>query len=88
MSKLFILNNPDLYQQCTEAMSEHDELILIENAVQLTHSLPKTIKCKVYALKDDLMARGLNLNTSQISTVDYDGFIELSLKNDSTLSWL
>lgn len=88
MTKLFILNNPDLYQQCTQAMSESDELILIENAVQLTHSLPKAIKYKVYALKDDLIARGLNLNTSQVTLVDYDGFVELSLKNDSTLSWL
>ena len=44
----------------------------------------------VYVLGPDLMARGLDQDrlVEGVEIVDYDGFVELAVKNDKVQSWL
>lgn len=88
MTKLFILNHPNSYQDCLTAMSNDDELILIEDAVQLAPSITVETPYPIYALSDDLIARGIaDKVPAQIQTINYDEFVDLTLKHETTLSW-
>lgn len=85
MTTLYILNNPDRFQQCSAVLNENDGLLLIENAVVLAQQLePKTAG---FVLEEDLVARGLDSNGSW-GKKDYDGFVALTLEYDKTVSWL
>jgi len=86
MKSLYILNNPNLYQQCKKAMTDSDSLLLIEDAVVL--SLENTVK-NHYVLEEDLIARGLLLSCHNSWTlVDYTQFVDLTVKLDKTITWL
>lgn len=84
MKTLYILNNPSLYQQCQNAMAADDGLLLIENAVVLANQA--AVK-HGYVLEEDLIARGLSTDSSW-KVKDYDGFVDLTLDYDKTVSWL
>ena len=47
-------------------------------------------KCKIYALKPDLEARGLSLDNviDGVKIVGYDEFVDLTTEHDSVQSWL
>lgn len=84
MKTLYILNNPHAYQQCLSIMSEHDALLLIEDAVIKAEHV--NIE-RGYVLEEDLVARGLNTKT-QLTLVDYPAFVALTLEYDKAVSWL
>jgi sulfur relay protein TusB/DsrH len=90
MKTLYILNNPSLFEQCQSAMRPTDGLLLIENAVILaTHSnvAQPVSGDQSFVLEEDLIARGLKANHSW-TCKDYEGFVELTLAFDKTVSWL
>lgn len=46
-------------------------------------------RCKVYVLQPDLEARGLaDRLINGVSTVDYGGFVDLTISNNACQSWL
>lgn len=81
-----------VYQQTLQAMGHDDQLLLIEDGVQ--GALPQLVgyfedvEGRVYALKEDLEARGLlGLCADNVHVVDVDGFIELTEQADKTITW-
>ena len=85
-------------ETCVSLSTKGSEVILIEDGV---YSAVKTgNKASVisdamgdvnfYVLGPDLKARGLNESQliDVIKVVDYNGFVELTVKNDKVTSWL
>lgn len=74
------------------AMSDNDCLLLIEDgvygAVTPLADVFAAIEGRVFALKDDLSARGLtNKHSDTIRPVDMEGFVALTEQASQTLSW-
>lgn len=94
--KLHILNRSPatsgVYRQALDAMSADDLIVLIEDAVQGgTPGLIgyfSEVEGRVYALREDLDARGLGgrLDAS-IQVVDVDGFVDLTERAGQSVSW-
>ncbi|MDE0309655.1 MAG: sulfurtransferase complex subunit TusB [Acidiferrobacterales bacterium] len=83
---------------CLRLAAENSDIILIEDAVYaamtgthtefLIHSA--LARCRIYVLEPDMECRGLDKSRliDGIRTVDYDGFVELSVRNSAVHSWL
>lgn len=95
---LHILNKTpqytDLLQRMLNASSVGDLIILIEDGVYhgLDAHFPRleahSKELKVFALENDIAARGLNDKMSiSIDIVSYQQFVQLSAKADKTVSW-
>ncbi|SEM20741.1 sulfurtransferase complex subunit TusB [Halomonas caseinilytica] len=94
--KLHIVNRaPDAgraVEQALSAMAAEDRLLLIEDGVQ--GALPSlvdefaSIEGRLYALHEDLEARGLmNRHDERVEVVDVEGFVTLTEQAERTLSW-
>ncbi|QJC33392.1 sulfurtransferase complex subunit TusB [Enterobacteriaceae endosymbiont of Donacia clavipes] len=79
-------------------LNEHDDLLLIQDGVlaglKNSKSMEKIIKIKkkikllIFAINDDILARGLNLNISkQIIRINYIKFVDLIIKNKQQIIW-
>ena len=84
---------------CLSLCSSDGSILLLEDAVvgalsktAVSKSLEKAIASgiKVFALEEDLKARGLPCERliDQITLVDYPGFVKLATENDRVQSWL
>lgn len=84
---------------CLSVCKADSSVLLIEDAVvgalrntRLSHKILVSLASgvKVYALNEDLEARGLPLDRliDQIGIVDYAGFVDLVAKNTKVQSWL
>ena len=84
---------------CLSLCSSDGSILLIEDAVvaaisktSVAESLEKAIASgiKVFALEEDLKARGLPCDRliDRITLVDYSGFVKLATENDRVQSWL
>ncbi|GAA0213892.1 hypothetical protein GCM10009123_21370 [Kangiella japonica] len=85
MKTLYILNKPSLLSQCQSAMSADDGIILVEDAVVI--AAQDKANTDYYVLEEDLIARGLTPKDDW-NIKDYEGFVELTLAYDKTVSWL
>lgn len=82
------LNTRDLEQCSNLKKSSESKVLLIEDAViaaqkGIADDIINKIKeqgVKVYALKEDLDARGLN-NIKDVLVTDYEGFVDLVIEN-------
>ncbi|QJC32982.1 sulfurtransferase complex subunit TusB [Enterobacteriaceae endosymbiont of Donacia semicuprea] len=79
-------------------LNKHDDLLLIQDGVLAglkdSKSMGKIIKIKkkikllIFAINDDILARGLNLNISkQIIRINYTKFVDLIIKNKQQIIW-
>ncbi|WP_299311096.1 sulfurtransferase complex subunit TusB [uncultured Halomonas sp.] len=93
---LHILNRSpatsQVYRQALGAMGPEDRLLLIEDGVQgamvglVGHF--SEVKGRLYALRDDLEARGLIAHCdTTVEVTDMAGFVTLTEEADRTLSW-
>lgn len=84
---------------CLSVCKADASILLIEDAVvaslqNTSQSSKITSACesgiKIYALREDLKARGLPEDRvmAQINLVDYAGFVKLACDNDRVQSWL
>ena len=84
---------------CLSLCKTDSSVLLIEDAVigalqnaliskQILEAVASGVK--VYALKEDLAARGMPLSRliDGISIVDYAGFVDLAVKNTKVQCWL
>lgn len=87
---LHILNKtPDhpRFSECLGMSSSDDALLLTENGV-LALTVPHALANRtVYALDSDLKARGVDAAQSEVSTLDYRGMVDLSLKAQRVICW-
>ncbi|QTF91082.1 sulfurtransferase complex subunit TusB [Halomonas sp. BM-2019] len=93
---LHILNrSPEtsrVHRQTLAAMGPEDRLLLIEDAVQ--GALPgldghfEGLDGRLYALEEDLVARGLAAHCREgVRVVDLEGFVILTEQARKTVSW-
>jgi tRNA 2-thiouridine synthesizing protein B len=82
--------------ECLKVASDTDSFLLMLDGVYalqspdfLNHDVITNNK-NIFILEDDLLARGLSIPESHeknISAIDYQKFVELTLNNSKTLSW-
>jgi len=91
---LHIISSPNLETAVLQRMDAGDSVLFIANAVfNLTKKNPaldQLIKnCKVYALQEDILVRGLNKDhlLQELETIDYSGFVRLVETNEWNHSW-
>ncbi|MGQ9856837.1 MAG: sulfurtransferase complex subunit TusB [Fervidobacterium sp.] len=68
-----------------EIANENDKIVLIQNGVffAVVEDVTKLTKAEVYALKNDLEARGFcTADVKNVKLVDYDGLVELIEKEE------
>lgn len=102
MSMLHIVNKSPFernsFGSCLNHAQAGDSIIMIEDAAvgaiknssfssAITNALNDK---KVYVLSGDLAARGIGQSRiiEGIETVDYKGFVDLTVNNETTQSWL
>ena len=81
-----------LLESCLEVASNDDRFLFLEDGIYYARTVFKdtnfAAKFSCYALKEDLLARGVRLDTSaEIGIVDYNGFVKLCEKSDKIISW-
>lgn len=90
--------NTDLNLKLSQMISKGDSVILIEDGVYQCLTLFSnnasdksiswaSISRKIYALKDDALARGIPITTKGIVFVNYEEFVQLSLLHKKVVSW-
>ncbi|MHC9510846.1 sulfurtransferase complex subunit TusB [Kangiella sp. M94] len=90
MKSLYIINQPQKLDEALPYISEHDGILLIEDAVVLAADDTKQLSgLKQYVLEEDLIARGLHEKAENgWELVDYPKFVKLTLEYDKSVSWL
>ncbi len=84
-------------QSFIDIMGETDELLLLANGVygalvdaKINIPLEQLRDSgKLYALKDDLLARGIPASAPKRATlISYEGFVDLVVKHQNTYNWV
>ena len=85
-------------ESCLRLAKEGDDILLIEDAVYaatadtaISAQMEEAVrKHGVYALGPDLSSRGIEQSKllEGIEVVDYAGFVDLTVKNETVQSWL
>ncbi|MEZ5491977.1 MAG: sulfurtransferase complex subunit TusB [Gammaproteobacteria bacterium] len=91
MSHLHTLNNPALLALCLRACQAGDSLILLEDGVYCAMDatlLEQLGELSVYALREDLAARGLQDRTqASVTTVSMTDFVRLCCDASRVINW-
>lgn len=94
MSTLHTLNkspsHKTLFEQLIEASEAGDAILLIEDGVYycMQSTLNRRLQdMPVYALKDDLLARGIPDEESDTILASYEDFVELTTQHDKVINW-
>jgi tRNA 2-thiouridine synthesizing protein B len=80
-------------KNCLELLTDSDILLLIEDAVIASHALHDSfpqlqqlaIENRLFVLKDDLVARGINNKIGE--KLNYDDFVNLVIRCKSQIAW-
>ncbi len=85
------------YEVLFERFAKGDAILFVESAVLCLHKnsqitkiiLPYCQHLQCYALEADLLARGLALDEilPEITTVDYQGFVSLTVEHEVIKTW-
>jgi len=83
---------------CLRLACEKSDILLIEDGVyacvfggEFSQIMEKALeKHRIYVLEPDLLARGVSISNviAGIEIVDYEGFVTLTVENDSVHAWL
>ncbi|PCJ26071.1 MAG: sulfurtransferase complex subunit TusB [SAR86 cluster bacterium] len=82
----------DLLKSCAGLLGEDDGILFIEDGIYYcadNSSLSEVAtKVKLYALKEDIEARGMQSRSSaDIDLIDYARFVEICCDYDKVVSW-
>jgi sulfur relay protein TusB/DsrH len=86
------LNQQPLFNKCLALASTTDAVILIEDGVHWASSSPLADALlssfeTFYYLLEDAEARGINRFHPKVFPVNYEGFVELTVKYKTSMSW-
>ncbi|MCV6613646.1 MAG: sulfurtransferase complex subunit TusB [Cellvibrionaceae bacterium] len=88
MSSLHLINRPQGLADCLAVCTDADAILLLQDGV---YALLKgqTGRAKVYALQEDIEARGLSakVDAEQCELVDYSGFVALCCEHRNSVNW-
>ena len=82
----------NLLTSCLEAIAEDDGVLFLEDGVYYLwkdiKDLIYTEQYECYALKEDLLARGIEItSTKGVNLVDYPAFVDLCEKYEKIINW-
>ncbi|RTR33604.1 sulfurtransferase complex subunit TusB [Shewanella atlantica] len=75
---------------CLKYMGKQDAILLSGNGVNsllLPEWQERLADIRVMALKGDVEARGLSQRLGHYTVIDYDTFVQESLKHDKVITW-
>ena len=88
---LHIIKTVSALEDAMPLCSAQDDILLIEDAVYAANSQHKASHLKnrsVFVLESDIHARGIaNRISPSLTIVNYSGFVELTVKQDKSLTW-
>jgi len=79
-------------QNCLRTLGPQDSILLIEDGVLLlanpsVHTgLPQA--ARLFALQDDCVARGLNVDNRVVTAASFQDFVELVARHEKSVSWV
>ena len=79
-----------IFEQMLNTANAGDAVLLIEDGVYycLQSTINRRIQdIQVYALQDDLHARGIPYEESDVKLASYDKFVELCTNHDKVINW-
>ena len=82
----------NLLTSCLEAIAKDDGVLFLEDGVYYIwkdiKDLIYTERYECYALKEDLLARGIEITSIEgVNLVDYPVFVELCEKYEKIINW-
>ena len=82
----------NLLTSCLEAIAEDDGVLFLEDGVYYIWKDTKGLICteqyECYALKEDLLARGIEITSLKgANLVDYPAFVDLCEKYEKIINW-
>ena len=82
----------NLLTSCLEAIAEDDGVLFLEDGVYYIwkdiKGLIYTEQYEYYALKEDLLARGIEITSIKgVNLVDYPAFVDLCEKYEKIINW-
>lgn len=94
MATLHTLNRSpahgQLFEQLMSTIEPGDSLLLLEDGVYycLNNTLNRRIQdIQVYALKEDVHARGLPIEQSDVLLASYEDYVGLTCDTDKLINW-
>ncbi|MDY6814302.1 MAG: sulfurtransferase complex subunit TusB [Pseudomonadota bacterium] len=76
------------FARCLSMAGPEDAILLIENGVLgFAAAAPGGTTAKLLALAPDLAARGMDIDSRPVETIDYDGMVELTTRAKQVISW-
>ncbi|MCG9679165.1 MULTISPECIES: sulfurtransferase complex subunit TusB [Vibrio] len=89
---LHIVKSVAAVEEVRKVSKESDTLLFIENAVYALNpqhrSYPMVKGFNIAALRSDLEARGiLNRVSPSVEVIGYDGFVDLTVAQETSLTW-
>ncbi len=89
---LHIVKTVSALEEAAALYSEQDDILLTEDAVYAANPQHRTFSLvkhtQLYALESDIQARGMSNRISpSVAVVSYAGFVELTIKQDKSLTW-
>ena len=94
MTTLHTLNrspaDTQLFKQLLSTNRVGDTLLLLEDAVYycIKNNLNRTIQdIEVFALKDDVHARGIPFEDSDVKLASYEEYVRLTERTDKLINW-
>ncbi len=87
MAILHLVNRTAALQDCLKIAVADDAVLLIEDGVYAARA-PTDTQARVYALKEDVLARGLaDRLATGINLVGYEEFVQLASDHQPIVSW-
>jgi sulfur relay protein TusB/DsrH len=87
MGTLFVVNHARSVADCLAVAGAPDAVLLIEDAVYAA-TQPLASPAPLYALANDVLARGLTRQTRpQVEVIDDAGFVELVVAYAPIVTW-
>lgn len=77
-----------LLDDCLNVINDDDSIILMQDGV-LACQQPRlaTLKNTIFALQDDLDARGIQQTHKNVNAISYTKFVQLCTECKNTVSW-
>ncbi len=87
MAILHIVNRAATLGDCLKIVAATDAILLIEDGVYAGR-MPSKTQARVYALREDVLARGLTDRLpADVDVVGYDEFVQLACDHQPIVSW-
>lgn len=85
---LHIIKSETGYQSARQYLNQGDDVLLIESASYIPTTTELDDRCVHYSLKEDLVARGLSIeSTERTQVVDFNGFVDLTERHVASTTW-